>query len=552
MIGSSRQAAGFNRPSPQTSNVTAFPAPNKGVDTRRAIGSLDPNHCVYSYNLVPSEFGMEVRQGYREWCINLEDTSLVGGVRTMFLYDGIQTIPSDNTLFAVTNEGIWDVTSLNAPVLKLTFTDQTGIAGHGVFCHYTSESGQERLYYADAVNGLFEYLPTLASGTWAQATGITGPDLTKVAYIGVHKQRIWLIEQDSTVGWYLPIASYLGAATEFFFGTQFIHGGKLVALVSWSVDGGTGLDDYLVALSSAGDVVPYQGSDPSIVTGDGAWSSRGVYYIGKLPLGRRLYSEYSGELYLLSSFGLISMSDLLRGVDVRDIASKSLTFPISRVLREELRDSYEELGWEPLFLPNRGYLVINSPKTKSGEDIQYLMSITIEAWGFLRELPAQTFAEWDNNIFFGTEDGRVCVMDVPRDNVLIDQLDVAKDGIPIKFSLLTGYSYADSPGLFKMGQMIRCDFSSKLSVSYRAKAVYDYTIAEQVFSVPSVPPATANLWDVGTWDNILWDSDDLTNVNRLQGTTGMGRSVAIAVQGQSTETTKMLSMDFIWKSGGPV
>ena len=552
MIGVGRQAAGFSRPQPETIQVSSFPAPNGGVDTKQAIGDMNINNCIYSYNLVPADFGMGIRSGYREWCKDLDDGGAISGVRTLMVFDGQVTEPSDNRLFAVTNEGIWDVTAYDTPILTAAvFADQTGDAGNGVYCHYTDQSGENFLLYADAVNGLWEF--TESTGVWAASTDITGPDLTNVAFVMVHKQRLWLVEQDSTSAWYLPIASKNGQATQFFFGAKFTHGGELAALINWSVDGGAGLDDYLVAVSSAGDVIPYTGSDPSIVTGEGGWSAKGTYYIGKLPAGRRFFSEYSGELYLLSSFGLISMADLLRGVESRDTAEMSLTFPIAGVLRRELRKSYDQHGWEPTFLPSVGYLAINSPyDAVTGVDLTYVMAITLEAWGFIRDVPSQVYAEWDTRVFFGTADNRVCVMDVPRDNVLIDINDPLSAGEPIAFSMLGAYSHANAPGRFKRGQMVRADFLSELAITFRTKILYDYQLAEVFYPIGGVEESNIGVWDVGVWDQVVWGQGVASNKNKLQGSGGMGRVMAIAIQGEAVDTAKLMSFDVMWIDGGPV
>ena len=122
-----------------------------------------------------------------------------------------------------------------------------------------------------------------------------------------HKQRIWFLEEDSTTGWYLGIGSIAGEVSPFYFGAKFRHGGRLAGLFNWSVDGGAGVDDFLVAVSQAGDVLPYQGSDPS----SDDWQLRGSYFIGEVPNTPTFGTEQGGELFLLSSFGVSSLNDLL-------------------------------------------------------------------------------------------------------------------------------------------------------------------------------------------------------------------------------------------------
>jgi hypothetical protein len=554
-IGTSVAAQAHDVFQKQDLQVTRLPAPNKGIDTRSAIGKMSMDHCIYAFNLVPHEYGMRVRDGYREWATGLTDGGTQYGVHTLIVFDGTVTEPSDNRLFAVTNEGIWDITVVDTPVLKYAFViDTTANAGYGVYAHYIERDGTEYLYYADSKNGLFQY--NAATDIWAPATGITGPDLTKVDFVVVHKQRIWLIEQDSNIGWYLPVASAAGTATEFFFGPKFNHGGKLKALINWSVDGGGGVDDYLVAVSSAGDVIPYRGSDPSIVQGPdilGGWTVVGTYFIGKIPEGKKFFSEYSGEMYILSSFGLISMSDLLRGVDPADVSADSLTFPIASIIRNEMSQTYEQYGWEPVFLPSQGVLLIQSPfNVATGKYIQFSMNLTLQSWGIWRDVPMTAFVEWDTTVYFGTADSRVCVMDVPVDNILIDTNDPEAAGAAIQFSILTGFSDAGAPGLFKIPQYVRCDFLSGALVAYNTRFVFDYEIEEQSIPIPPLPTHGSGTWNVGLWDQAIWGSGTLVPVTKTQGGAGIGRVMAIAVQGKVTNRTRFLSMDAMWKQGGPL
>ena len=84
---------------------------------------------------------------------------------------------------------------------------------------------------------------------------------------------------------------------------QTIVGGELVGLYNFTMDGGDGVDDYLVALSRAGDVVIYRGDDPSLID---LWNIVGTFYVGELPAERRVANEYGGDLYIISVFGMIS------------------------------------------------------------------------------------------------------------------------------------------------------------------------------------------------------------------------------------------------------
>lgn len=527
-------------------SAVTIPAPTAGIDSRMPLGNMPLENCIYSYNILPSEYGMVVRQGYREWVLGTEDVTSLG-VSTLIAFDGTLTAASDDRLFAVTNEGIWDVTTYDSPpILKYTFLDQSADAGYGVATQYVDAAGEQYLLYADSKNGLFEYVES--TDTWQPVTGITGPVIENIVFVVLHKQRLWMIEENSSKAWYLPIGSKTGQATEFFFGGKFTHGGLLVGLYNWSVDGGSGVDDILVSVSSSGDVIPYKGDDPSSAD---TWSSVGVYFIGKIPKGRKTVSEYAGNLYILSSYGIIAMSDVLRGVDAKDIAAQSLSFKISRPLREVIQRTGNEYGWELEFMPSIGSLVITTPQETGYEQLQFVMNLTTEGWGIWRGVPINSIEEWNNFVYFGTVDNRVCVMDVYRDNITITPPADVANGIPIKFSMLTSYQRYNADSIFKQVQFIRPDFHASNEPTYQAKALYDYDFAEQVLQIqPPVP--LLDTWDLGIWDIAIWGAGTGVGFHDLLGAGGIGRAIAVALQGEATDFFRLISFDVMYTTGGPI
>ena len=123
--------AALGKPVKQTNTTYRYPAPVKGLDTRLAVTKGDPLHCLFAYNLVPYDYGMRIRYGYREWAIGLDLGASVG-VHTIVPFEGVLEDGTASRLFAVTNEAIWDVTVAgDPPILKFSFGDTTANAGHG-------------------------------------------------------------------------------------------------------------------------------------------------------------------------------------------------------------------------------------------------------------------------------------------------------------------------------------------------------------------------------------------------------------------------------------
>jgi hypothetical protein len=452
----------LGRSGPATQQAFTFPASVAGINAADSLMQMAPQDCLYTYNMMPSEYGLRLRKGYREWAINIKediDTS-VGEVRTIIPFESALQSVSGDRLFAVTEEGIWDVTSFNnqQPVQSVDFTDETGAAGYGVFCEFTGDAADSTdltrghyLYYADERNGIWQY--TEATDTWEQppAKGGDGgdtpvdppsgwyyrnraqPDETEpdyylpfpvddVAFVMVHKQRIWVILEDDDDAWYLPIGSIAGELKRFIFGSKLPSGGNLVGLWTWSIDGGDGVDDYMVAIGRGGDVVLYQGDDPEIIgQGVNPWATRGTWFIGELPTSRRVVGEYGPDLYLLSTYGISSLADLLRGVPP---GQQSPSQRVNRFLRADVERGKDRYEWQLVVHPGDGFMQVITPKPTQTPYLQYTMNLQTLAWGFWQDVPIICAASWNGQYYMGGLDGRMYINDGGRDN---EQLPAANE-----------------------------------------------------------------------------------------------------------------------------
>jgi hypothetical protein len=529
----------------QTSDSTVIPAPAGGMDARVGAGSGDMNVALLLYNLVPAEYGLQVRSGYRVWAEGFNDEE----VRTVIPYQGLDVSQADDKLFVATTDGIWDAsTAGGTPTLKVAFGTQSADSGFGVYTHYVNDNGDDMVYYADGENGLFEYDTTL--DTWAQATNITKDAgepspwaIANINYVVSHKNRLWFCQKNSNVGWYLPVAVAEGQVEPFFFARKFKHGGNLVGVYNWTMDGGDGRDDYLVAVSRGGDVIPYTGADPASAA---TWDATGTFFIGNIPRGTRAASEYGGNLYLLSTLGLISMTDLLAGTDPATIVERnSIGYKIARLLRNDITQYRNSNGWDIKYVPQDGAMMVTVPQLADGTYRQYVYSIATGAWGIWRDVAMISSEPYQGELMVGSEDGRLLRMDVPKDEVASDNTG----GEPIKFAVLSSYTDFGAPAKFKRGVFVRPNWSAETAPSYECYALYDYSLQFND-SPPNAVGQTAALWDTALWDFSVWADDRGIPYFSLRGTSGMGRTVAISMSGYAQTDTVLLSWDIAWNTGG--
>lgn len=527
----------------QISENAHFISPVGGIDTRVPLSKGDTGICVYAFNMVPDELGLKVRNGYREWQVGL-DEGQGAGVHTIIPFEGQVEGASDDRLFAVTNEGIYDVTVAEAaPILKIAFGNTAPEAGYGTYAHYLDNAENEFLFYADSVNGLFEY--NEFDGEWTQITDeISGVNPSLINFVVVHKQRVWFTERESTTGWYLPVGSRLGVAEPFHFGAKFKHGGNLTGLYNWTVDGGDGVDDILIAVSGSGDILPYAGSDPSLAD----WRLVGTYWIGSMAKGAHCGSQDGGNVTLLSSFGIVQMSDLLRGVDPRYSDAVVMGAKIASIIRTDMRQYRSDDGWDIKYLQSEGVIIITSPVRLNGQYLQYVYNINVGGWGIWRGLPITSIETWDNFVYFGTADNKIMVMDVSKDNIVIDPPPDTINGNLIEFSMLHSYSALGDPTTKKRGKLIRPDFLSTANIGYSARFSYDFDVAE--IGVNTVTPSTGDaVWDVSLWDQAIWEAGELLHFDRITGGFGMGRYISVAIRGEALAGTILASTDISWDKG---
>jgi len=361
-----------------------------------------------------------------------------------------------------------------------------------------------------------------------------------------HKSRIWCIERDSSDAWYLPVGAKQGAATRFQFGAKFTKGGYLVGLYNWTIDGGDGVDDYLIAVSSAGDVLAYRGTDPSSAS---TWNLAGSWFIGKIPAGRRVAIESGGDLLLLSVFGVTSLQNLMAGFEPSKI-ERNISGKITRFIRNDMLAKKDDAYWEIKLLSEEGVVMINTPKGVNESNIQYVLNLNRlfeqdgGGWGIWRSVPGTTFEPYNGDAYFGTIDGRVCRMRGSLDEVDIN----GAGGTPVEFSILTRFTGFDAPSRFKQMMYLRPTFIAQNQVFASTRAVYNFQLAEQP-ALPFSPTLQGNAqWDVSKWDQAVWGG--ITSGDALFGSSGYGRYVAIAVRGTAVARATLVNIDGAWLPWG--
>jgi hypothetical protein len=264
--------------------------------------------------------------------------------------------------------------------------------------------------------------------------------------------------------------------------------------------------------------------------------------------GSRCCSTNGSNLTMLSAFGLVQMSDLLRGVDPRLPNQDSIGSKVAPLIRQDMRQYINDNGWDIEVINEIGSFVITAPQRITGEYIQYVYNLSVDGWGLWRGLAMNCAQTWHNVTYFGTKDGKIYAMDSLKDNVLLNPTQEI-NGEDIEFSMLTSYQHLGSPAEYKIGMMIRPDFLADVAPSVNVKFQYNYNILESILP-PSAAGQSTSGWDLSIWDNAIWSAGVKLNFDKVFGGSGIGRYLAVAIRGYALGGTGLSSIDIFWNKGG--
>ena len=519
-------------------------APLDGIRVSdQGIGPMSKGEgALYLDNLVPKDLGCTVRSGSKVWAINVPDADGPNGeIRTIIGYNDPTNL--NNRLFAVTSSGIYDITAggVGPHTEEVAWPNQGGLAGWTSHINHTTPSGESWLLMCDEANGYYQYDGT----TWTAGT-ITGgiPLAENLVQITEWQNRIWFVERNSATAWYLPIAQIDGNPASIELGSRFLRGGNLIQLAVWTIDDGAGLNDRLLAISRGGDLLSFSGIDPDNAdnfTMDGRW------FVGSPPASRRVMSEWSGDVFIISSFGLLLASSVIAGnVSNED---DTVSHHIARYFRSQIRANGTFNGWASEFNGQEGLAIFNVPQADSDTSAwtQFVYNLVTKAWCAYKGLKMLCMIKLPQGFFFGTPDGRVMqhignVDDAP----LLGSDAVAA---PIQFSMLTHFRDFGMKGNWKRAQFIRPYFIGQSKPIFSVSCNYDYDLKyEGVY--PPILDQGVSLWDTDLWGAASWGGGLEPSLFTYGGGYGMGRNVAVTMSGQASTAVSILRFDLMLETGG--
>lgn len=506
-------------PQQQTLQCLSVPTPRLGMNLTGGLMNMSKDDAIVMNNLMSTRDGLVPRPGYYFYGDNtIDDTT----VKTLMPWQ------QNFRLFCGQGGGIYQVVS-GLPgqpyVLKFVAPDDDPVFGRGTFITYSTIAAQFGIY-VDENYGYFLY--TASTNTWTRpvagvgAGEINGADPSFFSHVGTWKTRLWFTLANSTKAYYLPVGSITGTVTVFDFGPLFQKGGDLVGVYTWTIDGGQGVDDYLLALSTRGDAVIFKGTDPAVA---GEFVHHGTFYVGELPqFNKRCVLNVGGELYILTAGGVVPMSKVLNGMDV--IESVQLISARIQPLLQQLMTTGSELeGWELVLNPQHNCMLMFTPTS----GLILCLNLDTKAWCLWSNLAGlYTAASYKISGTFGADYFYAGIGGVIRRQTR-PQEATNDIGTAIRCTLQT--SFLDT----RVGNIQKVEFIRPIC---KAGEQPDVVIAAPVFNYVT---------NGSQVDQFL---GPLLNDNAPKGAVGMGQSISVLLVFNTVTDFTLVRIDLLGRSGG--
>ena len=385
--------------------------------------------------------------------------------------------------------------------------------------------------YALFFNGLDT--PQKYDGSAVTDTVITGSGLTATDLIApwIFKERVFLIERDTLSAWYLGTGAIAGSASELDFSGFCKLGGKLVAGGTWTRDGGSGPDDFCVFLTSKGEALVYQGTDPSDAA---TWALVGVYKIGE-PIGDKPLMNLATELVAITTGGFQPLSKALSG---GGSTASALSDKIRNAVNTATRSYGGLFGWEGIYYPRANWVLFNVPIHEGVTSHQYVANEITGSWCRFKGMNASCWAVHDGQLYFGGAGGMVFLADDGRSD----------NGEGIVGDIVPAFNYFGRRGQQKRFTAARPVFSTdgNVEVTYTLNTDFELRTPDAVITV--VSPGSE--WDEDEWDVAIWAGGlEVRKAWRSLAKVGYCASLATRVVTYSVQV-ELNTNDYVFEPGG--
>lgn len=470
----------------RTSITRSRPAPVRGWNARESIASMDPADAVILDNFFPMAADVMLRKGSADHV-----TGIGGGTAQVETLAAYRPASGSQVLFGWAGTAAYNMSvagAVGAAVLSALNNARWQTL------NFRTSGG----HFLIAVNGADD-LRIFDGATWTAINSGSTPSITGVAtntliHLHAHKERMWYIPINSMTVYYSAAGAFAGALTALPLGAVFKKGGYIMAMGTWTLDGGGGTNDLAVFVTSEGEVAVYQGTDPS---SSSTWGKVGLYTIGT-PIGRRCLLQLGADLLIVTTDGVIPCSRLAIAKDDKSVA---ITDNIQTAMADAVTNYGTNFGWEATLYPGGNMMILNVP-VAAGLQQQFVMNTITRKWARFKPLgsnpgyPAWCFEVFNGVLYFGT-----------TGKVRKGWSGFTDNNFAIEAELLTAFDYFGDPNRQKDFQMVRPIIGWDSNPEEILIGVDVDFISTQPTSAVTLPSSASGTWDAGTWDSAIFGGD---------------------------------------------
>lgn len=510
------------RPGAAKSLSTSIPAPIGGLNARDSVANMQIQDAVVLENWFPKTTSVDVRNGYTAW------STFTGLCHSILVYNGV----SSTGVFPCVKNGstysIYDGTSsgtLSSPVVGGSGpTVQALTSARFDYVNFGTTGGQ----FLSAVNGADT--PLQYNGTAWSASTMSGVTSSTLFTVGVYSSRLWYAQNDTMDVWYQGTGAITGALTRFNLGPVFKLGGYINSIITVS-DSSNTLADYIVFLSSEGELVAYTGDPASTFT------RVAQFRIGRpVAKGNACWQKWGTDALVLCADGAypirqaISSNSRNEGLSVSD--------KIRNLLNGDLAVHGSKLGWTLRLHPTGAKLIVNVPTSEDVSAYQYVMNTQTRAWC--------KFTGWDAFCFEVAKD----TLWMGGDGIMVKADSSTEDGSDaITADCRQAYNYYGKRGHAKHMKLVRPILSSDGTYQLAIKIDTDYQDSS-ISSYRTVSGGGGDPWG-GVWD-VAWSGAVAPSL-KWYGVTGLGHALAVRLKAVTEGSIISWSAtDVVYEPGGVV
>ena len=481
---------------------------------------MDKLDAVQLTNWWPGTSDVFLRYGYTQ-----NTTGISGQVESLMAYSS----GTASKLFGVAGDSIYDVSSSGAVGAAAV----TGLTNSRFqYANMTTSGGS----YLVCVNGA-DKQQVYTGSAWAKdgdgaPYDITGVNSNTLIGVNVFKSRLWYVQEDSLKVWYLALGAIGGAATALDLSAVFSMGGYIMAMGTWTIDAGYGVDDYAVWVTSKGEAAVYRLTDPTSPSGI---SLIGIFVIGA-PIGRRCFMKYAGDMLLICQDGVVPLSGALQSSRLNPRVS--LTDKIQFAMSEAISSYGANFGWQLVYFPKENQLYLNVPVAEGSSQQQYVMNTITKSWSNFTGWYANCWEIFNDNVYFGGNGYVGLAWNTNSDN-----------GAAIQGTAIQSFQTYGSSAQLKRFTLMRPNLRTNGVPSLYANVNVDFNLTDSTNPL-SFSPTSYGVWDVGLWDSAVWGSDLVTQQN-WQGVNAIGYTAAPFLKvSASGINVRWVNTDLVFERGG--